>query len=337
MKILFDSYNCCTQNKAGGVQSKIKDTFKEISNQGIEIKLFDKWNDKVDDYDLVHFFKLSGEHYSLMRLAKNKGKKIVLSSIVALEGESRIRTGLLLGKLHIPNSIVYSKRQLDLCDAIVTETEKEKVFIIENYKVSPSKIFVIPNGISPTILGGNPTLFREKYNITKPFVLQLGRFDKNKNQINVIRALKDTDIPLVLVGGPDSNEKSYFEQCKLEASSNVIFTGWIEHSNPLLSSAIAAADVLVLPSYKEIFGNAVFEGIANNTKIVATDVLPIEQWGLGNMVLPINAVDIGDIKNKIMKSLSLECNNDIVSKVLTEYSFERIAQRHITLYTDLLK
>lgn len=337
MKILYDSYNCCAQNTAGGVQSKIKDTLKAISSQGVEIKLFDKWNDKIDDFDLIHFFKLSGEHFSLMKLAKSKGKKVVLSSIVALEGERRIKAGLFLGKLRIPNPISYAKKQLELCDAIITETEKEKKFIIENYNVASDKIIVIPNGISPSILGGDPNIFREKYKLFKPFVLQLGRFDRNKNQINVIRALKGTDIPLVFIGGADSCDKSYYDKCMSEASSDMIFTDWIEHSSPLLASALAAAEVLVLPSYKEIFGNAVFEGIANRTKIVATDVLPINQWDLGSMVLPIKASDINDIKNQILKSMSLECSEETILKVLSEYSFDNVANKHIALYNELLR
>ena len=336
MNILIDSYNCCAQNKAGGVQSKIFDTFKEIAKQGVNIKLFDKWSDKVENYDLIHFFKLSGEHYSLMKLAKDKGKKVVLSSIVALEGERRIKIGLILGKLHLANPISNGKKQLDMSDVIITETEKEKDFLVKNYKIERNKIIVIPNGISSAVQGGDPDLFKRTYNVTKPFVLQLGRFDRNKNQINVIRALKETDIPVVFIGGADPSEQSYFDLCKSEATENMIFTGWIDHSNPLLSSALAAADVLVLPSYNEIFGNAIFEGISNHCKIVATNVLPIAQWNLGKMVLPINPADVLDIKEKIYESLQMDCNEDIVREVCRDYSFENIAKKHIEVYTELI-
>lgn len=335
MKVYIDSYNTCRQNSAGGVQSKILDTCEQLKTAGLEVSLFNKWEDKVEDCDILHFFKLSNEYESLLKLAKKKGVKIVISAIVALEGGNRIALGLKIGKyLHLPVSL--SKEILDLSDAIITETILEKEFICKYYKIPTQKITVIPNGISPSILNGDPTLFRAKYDIEGKFVLQLGRFDKNKNQLNVIRALKETDVKVVFIGGPDAGQKDYFEKCKQESNSNMILAGWINHSDPMLASALLAADVLVLPSYKEIFGNAIFEGIANSTKVVATNVLPIKQWGLGEMVLPVDPSDLSDIKDKILRSLDLECNRGIVSKVIKEYSFSSIAEQHISLYNKVL-
>lgn len=337
MKVYIDSYNTCIQNKAGGVQSKIKDTYAHLLLKGFDVKLFDKWHDKVEECDILHLFKLSNEYFSLLQLAKQRGVKIVLSSIVALQGERRLFTGMMLWKyLRIPTPISYSKRIIDLSDILITETILEKEFLCKNYKVPESKVVVIPNGISPKVLNGDPQLFRQEYGLNGKFVLQVGRFDKNKNQLTLVRALKGTDIPVVFIGGPDSSDLEYFDQCKREATSNMIFTGWMDHSNPLFSSALAAADVLVLPSHKEIFGNVIFEGIANSCKIVATNVLPIKHWNLGDMVIPINPYDEKDIRQAVLHSMSMECNNDIVNKVLNDYSFSNIAEQHISIYKSIL-
>ena len=102
MKVFIDSYNTCRQNSAGGVQSKILDTCEHLKTAGIEVSLFNKWEDKIENCDILHFFKLSNEYESLLRLAKQRGVKIVISAVVALEGGNRIALGLKIGKfLHL--------------------------------------------------------------------------------------------------------------------------------------------------------------------------------------------------------------------------------------------
>ena len=58
MKVLFDSYSTVTQNQAGGVGIKVKKTYQNLSGK-LEVKLFDKWTDKIEDYDVLNVFKTS--------------------------------------------------------------------------------------------------------------------------------------------------------------------------------------------------------------------------------------------------------------------------------------
>ena len=266
------------------------------------------------------------------------GKKVVLSSVVPITGERRIKLSIAAGKYLKMHTLVYCcKVILDLCDAIITETSKEKDFIVEAYNVDPSKINVIPNGISQEILDGDSTLFKKLYNEEGDFVIQVGRIDQNKNLLSVIKALAGTGIQLYVVGGPAKGEEKYFDDCKSAASDNVHFLGWINHNDPMLKSALRAAKVLVLPSYEEIFGNAIFEALANGTNVVASNVLPINEWGFSSVVETINPHDIQDIRKKIKIALSKDIDPSVESFVKKEYSFSAIANKHIKLYKSLLK
>ena len=80
---------------------------------------------------------------------------------------------------------------------------------------------------------------------------------------------------LVLIGGPDKDFAEYYEKCKEEAGSNVHFLGWVDHKDPLLASAYAAAHTFVLPSHHEIFGNTLFESGMYGCNIVSTRALPL--------------------------------------------------------------
>lgn len=338
MKVFINSYNRCTQNTAGGVQSKIFQTYNALKKKDVDINLFDKWNDKLADCDIVHYFSLSPEYFSEIQYVKGMGKKVVLSSVVPITGERKIKLSIAAGKYLKMHTLVYCcKVILDLCDAIITETSKEKDFIVEAYNVDPSKIIVIPNGISQEILDGDSTLFKKSYNEEGDFVIQVGRIDQNKNLLSVIKALAGTGIQLYVVGGPAKGEEKYFDDCKSAASDNVHFLGWINHNDPMLKSALRAAKVLVLPSYEEIFGNVIFEALANGTNVVASNVLPVDEWGFSSAVETINPHDILDIRNKIKIALSKDIDPSIESFVKNEYSFSAIANKHINLYKSLLK
>lgn len=336
MKVLINSYLNFAQNTAGGVYSKVINFIKSAKGSGVTIKPFDIWNDKVADYDIIHYFALKAECKDQMFMAKKLGKKIVISSIVTIADAKKTRLKIKLGRLlHLQTNENICQDMLELADAIIPETQKEKDYIIEAYGTNATKIHVIPNGVSEEILDGDPTLIYNKLGINQPFVLQVGRFDRNKNQLSVIRALRDTHIPVVFVGGADSSEPEYFEQCKQEAGPNCHFTGWIKHSDSLMASAYAAAKVVVLPSHHEIFGNAIFEGAMTRSNIVATNVLPLEEFGFARNAIAIDSNSIKDIREAIIQSYEKEIDEEFSEFVKKKYSLSAIFNQHMTVYNNL--
>lgn len=337
MKIIINSYSRCAQNTAGGVQSKIFDYYHTLKSRGVDVKLFDKWNDKLSDSDIIHYFSLTPEYFFEIPYVKGMGKKVVLSSVVPISGKNKIKINIAADKyLNLHTLVSCNKVILNLCDLIIAETCKEKQFIVDAYGADPSKIVVIPNGISPEILGGDANLFRDKYEERSDFIVQVGRIDHNKNLLSVIKALDGTNIQLYVIGGPAKGQEKYYEECRKCADSNVHFLGWIKHNDPMLKSALRAAKVLVLPSYEEIFGNAIFEALANGTNVVASNVLPVDEWGLGSAVDTINPHNVKDIKEKLISAMAKDIDIEVEKKVLREFSYEAIAERHIELYKSLM-
>ena len=91
MKIIIAGYNTCCFNKSGGVQVRIKKIYELLSKQNeIEVEYFRPMETDFDKVDILHLFKLEPEYYNLVRKAKNKGVKIVLSTIIPLEGGYKI-------------------------------------------------------------------------------------------------------------------------------------------------------------------------------------------------------------------------------------------------------
>ena len=55
MKILFFAYPSAFQAPGGGEVLLLK-TKEALESKGIFVKLFDQWNDKLKDYDILHVF-----------------------------------------------------------------------------------------------------------------------------------------------------------------------------------------------------------------------------------------------------------------------------------------
>lgn len=332
MKILIDSFNNVIQNPAGGVQIRIGNYVKFFNKTTTEhtVKLYNKWEDKLEDYDVLHVFKATIDSYNLCALAKKKGLKIVISAVIPPENSIKIKL-----LLNMPSSCQrLLKKMFDLSDYIVCQTKKEADFITKIYKVSNSKIHVIPNGVDLKFKDCNPDIFRERYNIKGEFALQVGRFDSNKNQLSVIRAVKNTDIQMVFIGGEDPNEKEYYEKCEIEATDNVKLLGWIENGGDMLASAYNAAKVTILPSYSEIFGNSLMEGGMAGCNLIVTQALPIEEWGLEEKCLSIDPRKVDDIKKVIIKSMSMDRDKSVTNIIEQNFSWPRVVNKYIDLYKD---
>jgi len=337
MKVLIDSYNYVTQNKSGGVQIRIQNYVCQLAKKGINVKLFNKWSDKIENFDILHIFKLNTEDYQLIVHAKRIGIPIVISSIVPLEKSVRIRANCLLSKT-LPINTGYSllKKILDMADIVISQTNKEAEFICRNYKLDKSKIRVIPNGVIIINESKHSNLIYKKLDLDRPYVLQVGRFDSNKNQLSVIKAMKDQDVPIIFVGGSNPKQPQYFEYCKQIASQNMHFLGWIKNDDPLLESIYVNAHVVVLPSHKEIFGNSLIEGGAVGANLVATRELPLNDWGIANYCSLINPGDLDDIRNKILIEYKKPKTHELKILIRKKFSWDSVVKEHINIYKLLL-
>lgn len=338
MKVLIESYNMAAQNVSGGVQIKIRNLVHHLNKNKIEAHFFNKWEDKVTDFNILHIFKLNIEDYHLMNYAKNIGTPVVISSIVNIEKKMQIKANQFLSKfLPIHTGYAIMEDMLNTADAIIAETQKEAEFIAKNYMIKEKKIHIIPNGVNIHVTHGDPKFIQDIIKADREIILQVGRFDRNKNQLNVIRAMKNSNIPVVFIGGPDAAQIDYFKQCKFEATDNMHFLGWLKNDDPLLSSAYANARVVVLPSYKETFGISLIEGGAVGANLVATRELPIVEWGLSEYCLGIDPQDKTDIQRTLIQAYN-NPRNPLLSEIIkNKFSSDVVAKQHIEIYTNIIK
>lgn len=333
MKILFHAYNTCCQNEAGGVQVRMRHIHDLLEDKNIHVDYFSPFENKVKDYDVLHVFSLNSEALNLMRVAKDCGKLVVLSSIVNIVGGWKIDFyKKFLGRLPIMTTYKILQETIQLADIIIAETEKERHFIHRHYQIDLDKIEVIPNGVDLDNYDGIEIY--DRLPEVQKYVLQVGRFDENKNQLSVIKALKGSGIDVVFIGGEDSRGGVYLQKCINEVGDDkhFHFLGWLSSNDPLLRSTYHWADTLVLPSYNETFGMVAIEAGVQGTKLVLSKTLPILDYNCMKSVRTFNPNDIDDIKKAIVETFSKPRDENTKSQMLKEFSWDIIIDKHIKIY-----
>lgn len=335
LNILIQTYDTAFQNVAGGVHNRILRTVEAIRKIGVNVDYFNKFTTIVNRYDILHVFMLEISNLGLMKYAKAKGMKIVLSAVVGLDKAANIDFYWKIRKIPVMTTYKLLFQMCELADAIIAETKKEADFIVKHYHVMPEKIFVIPNG-ADTPETDSQMIF-DVIGKRCPYALEVARFDKNKNQINVIRGVKGTNIEVVFAGGADFSDNGYYEECLELASDspNIHFLGWLDTESELLKSAYVNAKVLVVSSFHETFGLSIVEGAMAGAVPVISKTLPILDYDVFHNCITIDPNNPEHIRRQLEKAMLMENTPVFRAKIQEVFSWNNVAEQHLKLYRSL--
>ncbi len=159
-------------------------------------------------------------------------------------------------------------RILSHADGLLPNSWLELQAVRADLQWSGNEFEIAHYGVNPKIfLDADPTAFHEHTGINFPFVLQAGRIEPAKNQAMLCWALKETNMPVVLIGG-SQHWPSYKDLCKEILGDRLTI---IDHlPQEILASAYSAAAVHVLPSWMETCGLVSLEAALSGTPIVGS-------------------------------------------------------------------
>ncbi|MDP3791503.1 MAG: glycosyltransferase [Candidatus Omnitrophota bacterium] len=345
IRVAFFVYPSAFQNIGGGEILLLK-TREYLEKEGIYCKLFDMWNDKLDDFDILHVIGAVKDCLGLMKTAKNKGVKIVLDPVFfstfqrALYEQGSMKSKMIscvrhLTKVLFPYFPSGRRRMLLLADALVPNSYIEKRQLERLFLIDGKKMHVIPNCVDKSFAEGDRNIFISKYGIKK-FVLSVGRIEPRKNQLNLIRALKGFEVPLVIIGSPVSDYKDYYDKCKSQGGGNVVFIERLGHEDPLLKSAYNTCACFVSQGWFETPGLAALEAGLAGAKIATTDKGCTKEYfhGFAEYFNPANPADI---RRAVEKVLRQDKNDNLRNHIKKEFLWEVAARKNIEVYKGILK
>ncbi len=336
-------------NVQAGGEVQLTKTMEYLKKLGVTVDIFSPFKTKLANYDIVHIFGPSAfPMWSclLAERAKKQGVKVAVSTIFWLTSYnnkallSLVKSGVVsrlmfpIGK-HIPLfGMTYLKSLFEMSDILLPNTHEEERMIRYLFNIKGNKFNIIPNGVDKEFRNGADSLFSKKYKV-KDFILFVGRIERRKNVLQLIKAFKNSRIntKLIIIGArPDER---YYELCKEAADSNVIFIDPIPHDSELLKSAYKACDTLVLPSNVETPGLVALEAGLAGAKIAITEIGGTKEY-FANYATYINPFKFSSIKKAITDAHNLKKDNALSSIILKKYTWEAVAEKTLEAYKKIL-
>ena len=234
------------------------------------------------------------------------------------------------------------KKAARQADTIIAISEQTKTDIIQYLKVNPNKIKVIYQGCN--------SIFKEKftkteikkcivkYKLPENFILNVGTIETRKNVLLAVKAIKDIDIKLVIVGKKTDYNleiEKYIEDNKLQ--EKIIFHSGLSLTE--LAILYQLAKIFVYPSLYEGFGIPIIEALYSKTPVITT-IGGVFPEAAGPHSIYIDPENVQELKIAISKLLE----DPNLSKEIAEKGFlfaqkfndENIAKQYLEVYKTLI-
>lgn len=290
-------------------------------------------------FDIIHFNTnptfINGSSM-LLRFARLRQTRTVLNIHGIPQLEERV------AQWHVPVSFIDWTRRLSyykLADRIVVNSEFMRDNVIVWYGLNRDKVVVIPNGVDLKMFtDSNDRIMLEG----DPSVLYIGHFSRLKGVDILIQAIAKLrselpNIKLHLVG--KGNDRYLALLAKKEGiEKHVIFHSWVKQS--MAPSYYKSADICVFPSRHEGFGIVILEAMASGIPVIASDIPSFREIisnGIdGRLFKPEDAAALSKEVIALYQDPQLrkELSHNAFEKV-TRYSWEKIAEKYISLYKYL--
>jgi len=339
MRVALLSYPMLFQ-RLGGLQVQMRETLASLAELGVAARLFDSNNEKLADFDVIHVFGAINGNHRIVEAAKEADRAVAISPILnppfsKRQGRIARFCDSLTGRLtnwEFHTSYRQIRTALEKADAVIALGEAERDVIVEGYDIDPTKVWIIPNGVARRFFDADGSAFRRHSGIAGRFALQVASVSPYKNQLTGIRALASNDIQYVMIGGCPREHRRYLDQCLSAGNGKAHYIGAFSADDPLLASAYAAADVLVLPSQSEVMPLVVLEALAAGTPAVMTRHSSLKFEDAEPRVIEVDPQDGNAIANAVRKVLDQGPTKASCQALAADYSWQTVAEKIKEIY-----
>ena len=341
MKICFATHEGVIISK-GGPYTKIMEVRGKLIRMGHQVDLFNMWDPKLNEYDIVHLVSSNFAVYNLARNMKQGKIDFIVEPVFYSQHSSSF--------LKLFNSLDKITRGIakgiwfdygftrDICEwsmKITPNTTDEAKLISEGLSIPKEKFKIIHNGVSDRFLNADPSLFKKEYGIEN-FVLCVGHIGPaRKNIFSFFKALAKINHPVVFIGRVIKSGESEKVLEEAKKNKNIKIIEALDNDSPLLSSAYAACDTFVLPSLYETPGIAALEAGLAGAKVVITPYGGTKDY-FKEMVEYVDPYSVDSIQKGIEKVLNKPKDDKLKEYIKRTFLWDKIAVESINVYQEVL-
>ncbi len=310
----------------------------------LSFALFSRRQLKKDRFDIIHSFDRT--FYQDVYRAGDGCHREWLSRSLKISSNRLSRKMIRLNPLHL-TLLFLEKRIFKKCKKIIAIAKIGKEEIIRHYGVSPENIAVVYNGVdSEEFSPNNRELLRSdirgQFNLVEDdfVILFVGSGQRRKGLNYLIQAvslLGRENVKLLIVGRDRKKPYSRLVR-RLGLNGKVIFIGGTTETRKFY----AAADIFVLPTLYEPFGNACLEALASGLPIIiskcagAAEIIADGENGL----LLNNPMDPEEIAQKIRMTFDDELRGKLGKNawlLAEKFTLTKNAEKTLEVYNEIIK
>jgi len=253
-KVLITTYHHAYLVKGGGEYEifSIADTLKQ---HGFIVDIYGPYSRSLDDYDVVLHFSVHGGGLELLEQIKEAKIPIVLWPNLWVRDDDVFSPELI-------NSY------LSLADVIIFKSLAEKNNFAGNYELPNEKCRDITLSVDNSYLtSAPPELFKTLYGLDE-YAIWFGVIERNKNQLQAVKVLRNRGIKLVLVG--TARSKSYLQSCLDAGGDGILVIPNLPYKSEIVRSALQGAIFYIEVGYEPAGISAIEAGLSG-CKLVLSD------------------------------------------------------------------
>jgi len=260
-----------------GSSGNISEDFKKLKEHGIEVLEIPRKH-RID-IDLL---------YKLIQIIKSRQIDVIMTTLYYADIMGAV-TGTIGGvkavffwetisspEWLVPRRLISYRAAAKLCDKVISVSQRTADFLVEDRKISPDKIKIIPYGVDlEKYNNGNDNKIRRQLNIKAKdkIIGMVGRLVVQKGHIYLIEASerivkKYPDVKFLIIGEGELRSDLEKRVRDRQLDDNFIFLG----SRDDVPDLLKVIDIFTLPSLFEGLPNVVLEAMASGKPIVATAV-----------------------------------------------------------------
>jgi glycosyltransferase involved in cell wall biosynthesis len=328
----------------GGGENQLVQTGRHLEDLGLSVRLFSPWLDRIEEARVVHLFGMSRDGLELAQVARARGVSVVLSPIcwiepkaMAAQAPNALRKAWLRtawnAKRFVPRWPSWRRSLLNAVDAVLPNSLAEATQLVRLFGADVKRIQVVPNGVQSIFTHASPERFRDEFGFDE-FVLYVGRIEPRKNVLGLIDAIVGTGFPLVVIGAAPAGHERYADACRAAGRGFVRWLDPIEHDDPRLASAYAAARVFALASWFETPGLAALEAALAGCAVVITPYGCTREY-FGERVEYARPDRPREIARAITRAWELGADPRLASSIGSRFLWSDVAQRTAEVYDQI--
>jgi len=176
---------------------------------------------------------------------------------------------------------------------------------------------------------------REKLGMTEPKIaLYVGRYDPKKGMDDLLHAVPELaeDVGVYFVGGEPT--QTHLEFCRENGVGNAHFVGFTKKD--ALAEYYKAADVLVLPTWSDVWGLVINEAMSFGLPVITTDQcvagMELVEDGVNGYIVAVKDRNALTEKTNLLLRQDYRQMGANALETIRPYTVENMAKKHLEIF-----